>query len=133
MGMPKLKSIADKAITSLQEGVNNADNIRDDLSFLIEKANGAADKLEGRIKANRTPAAPKVSNLDASNSYASSELKEEFVIEEKKEVIPEERNLKEVTDNMTENFFEEEKPSFGGDDDRSEAELELLKALRSMK
>lgn len=126
MGMPKLKSIADKAITSLQEGINKTDNIKDDLSFLIEKADTMADKLEGRIKANRNS---NVSNLEATQSYSSNVNKEEFIIEEKENFVEE----KTVTENdLSEKSFENKSAHFVGDD-RSEAELELLKALRSMR
>jgi hypothetical protein len=48
---------------ALQERLNKAHVLRDDLAFLIERANSAADRLEGAIRAARpkpveAPAAP---------------------------------------------------------------------------
>ena len=126
MGMPKLKAIADKAITTLQDGLNKADGVKDDLSFLIEKADSMADRLEGKIRVNKTA---KVSNLDASKSYASNNIDNDFVLKEKE--VVEVKSVEEIEENMNEKFFENEAVQFG--EDRSEAELELLKALRSMK
>ena len=45
---------------ALQERINKAQGLRDDLAFLIERANSAADRLEDGVRATRpkAPAAP---------------------------------------------------------------------------
>jgi ABC-type transporter Mla subunit MlaD len=43
---------------ALQERVNKAQGLRDDLAFLIDRANAAADRLEDSVRAARPKAAP---------------------------------------------------------------------------
>lgn len=49
---------------ALQERVNKAQGLRDDLAFLIDRANSAADRLEGAIRTAR-PKAPSGPTLAA--------------------------------------------------------------------
>lgn len=89
-GIARLK--ADTA--SLQALTGKAQGLRDDLAFLTERANTAADRLEDMIRAsrNRTPAAAPGSKVAATDGGGGDE---------------------------------------DGIDARSEAERELLKALRA--
>lgn len=43
---------------ALQERVNKAQGLRDDLAFLIDRANSAADRLEDAVRTARPKAAP---------------------------------------------------------------------------
>lgn len=43
---------------ALQERVNKAQGLRDDLAFLIDRANSAADRLEDAIRSARSKAPP---------------------------------------------------------------------------
>ena len=43
---------------SLQERIDQALNLKEDLSFLIDRSGSAADRLEGQIRTARKPAAP---------------------------------------------------------------------------
>ena len=76
---------------ALQERVNKAQGLHDDLAFLIDRANSAADRLEGAVRSARPKAPP--GPTPAAASRASD--------------------------------FED------GIEPRSEAERELLKAIRS--
>ena len=96
--IPKLKSITEHSSENLQEVVDNAKELKDDLLFINERADNLADRLEHVITDNRT------------TTKANSESN---------------NNMNKSTE-TTNNYLASE-------DNRSEAEMELLKALRSIK
>lgn len=59
--IPKLRQAAEAAGQALQERVEKAQSLRDDLAFMIERADSMADRLEGAVRAGRNEmkAAPK--------------------------------------------------------------------------
>ncbi len=61
-GIPKLRKAAEETGSALQERVEKAQSLRDDLAFMIERADAMADRLEQAVRAAReeirTPAAP---------------------------------------------------------------------------
>ena len=61
-GIPKLKKATVEANTALQDRVEKAHSLRDDLAFMIERAEEMADRLEGAVRTGRTdtgqPASP---------------------------------------------------------------------------
>ena len=52
-GIPKLKKATLEANNALQERVVKAHSLRDDLAFMIERAEEMADKLDGSVKSGR--------------------------------------------------------------------------------
>ena len=89
--IPKLKNVTEMSSQNLQDVVDNAKTLKEDLTFINERADNLADRLENVIHDSR--ALKKVSNADDPADFSSSEAQ----------------------------------------DDRSLAEMELLKALRSIK
>ncbi len=61
-GIPKLRKAAEETGIALQERVEKAQSLRDDLAFMIERADAMADRLEQAVRVAReeirTPAAP---------------------------------------------------------------------------
>lgn len=101
--IPKLKSVTEHSSEGLKEVVDSAKNLKDDLIFINERADNLADRLETMIKDGRH--------------------------------IKDEKPLKTtvgVFDKKSSSAIAED-DSFTISDSRSEAELELLKALRSIK
>lgn len=91
--IPKLKSVTEHSSEGLKEVIDSAKNLKDDLTFINERADNLADRLENVISAGREikPATPAGRQPSAP--------------------------------------FAEDK----NEDSRSLAEMELLKALRSIK
>ena len=103
--IPKLKSVTEHSSEGLKEIVDNAKTLKDDLTFINERADNLADRLEIMIKDGRniredTPLKSPISNLGIKKTSAKDKSEEETI-------------------NIS--------------DSRSEAEMELLKALRAIK
>ena len=101
--IPKLKSVTEHSSEGLKEVVDSAKTLKDDLTFINERADNLADRLEIMIKDGRSikeekPAAGLFGAKKAS-AKARDDVEEDFAVS----------------------------------DSRSEAEMELLKALRSIK
>ncbi|MBF0093909.1 MAG: hypothetical protein HQL33_08520 [Alphaproteobacteria bacterium] len=106
-GIPKLRKAAEEAGQALHDQVEKARALRDDLAFMVDRADSMANKLEGTVRTARnesrptpTPAAPRPSPTRRTIGSASAPLTAGMDAE------PDE-------------------------DDRSEAERELLRALQS--
>lgn len=54
--IPKLRRAADEAGGGLQERVEKAQSLRDDLAFMIERADTMANRLENAVRSARTEA-----------------------------------------------------------------------------
>lgn len=52
-GIPKLRKAADEAGRALQDRVEKAQTLRDDLAFMVDRAETALGRLEDGIRANR--------------------------------------------------------------------------------
>lgn len=103
--IPKLKSVTEHSSEGLKEVVDSAKELKDDLLFINERADNLADRLEQVISDGRQiKTAPA-----ARDQFAASLNRISSAADENKE----------ETINIA--------------DSRSEAELELLKALRSIK
>jgi cell division septum initiation protein DivIVA len=61
-GIPKLRKAAEETGMALQERVEKAQSLRDDLAFMIERADAMADRLEQAVRLAReeirAPASP---------------------------------------------------------------------------
>ena len=106
--IPKLKSVTEHSSEDLKEVVDSAKNLKDDLLFINERADNLADRLEQVIHNGR--------NLkDEKKSRTSAQILQEQPEEEPSELKEDEA-------------FQENALNA-----RSEAEIELLKALRAIK
>lgn len=66
-GIPKLKKAATEANQTLKERVDKAQTLRDDLAFMVQRAEELANRLEAGVRAGRQDAMPSASpNLAAS-------------------------------------------------------------------
>lgn len=104
--IPKLKSVTEHSSEGLKEVVDSAKTLKDDLLFINERADNLADRLENVIRDGRT-------------IKDQSQVQTNTPAFEKKSFFG--------RDNTPKN----EEINLAGD--RSEAELELLKALRAIK
>lgn len=115
-GIPKLRRAAEDAGNALQERVEKAQTLRDDLAFMIERADSMAGKLENSVRQAREearpmappPAMPQVAPARAPRAKA----------EAAPPPIPAEPEPT-AADSL--------------DDERSEAERELLRALQAVR
>ena len=154
-GIPKLKKATHEANSALQDRVEKAHSLRDDLAFMIERAEEMADRLEGAVRVGRTdnnqPAAaspptrpvaplparsampdPSVAARTLAGAAMATDGEDELDL---RAAIGAARAEAKVSGNR------EEGPVFGrarpvadtlvDEDERSEAERELLKALQS--
>ena len=101
-GIPKLRKAAEEAGLALHEQVERAQTLRDDLAFLIERADSMAPHLEGTVQVARGEAKPHRPAARRSLNLGLSPAP----VEEMEPII---------------------------DDERSEAERELLRALQSVR
>lgn len=101
--IPKLKSVTEHSSENLKEVVDSAKELKDDLLFINERADNLADRLEQVISDGRQIKTP--SDAKSGNKYDVTSGYNAY--KEKEELSPV--------------------------DNRSEAEIELLKALRSIK
>lgn len=157
-GIPKLKKATLDANNALQERVEKAHSLRDDLAFMIERAEEMADRLDTSVRAGRaaeaapppasptarpgTPPPPRPAPVQADPSVAARTLAgaalsgpEEDGDLDLRAAIGAARAEAKVSGQR------EAGPSFGRtrpapepeslEDERSEAERELLKALQS--
>ena len=106
--IPKLKSVTEHSSEDLKEVVDSAKTLKDDLLFINERADNLADRLENVIRDGR--------NIKDSVSHS----RDFDTVTEKKSIFG--RNSQKTL---------ADSPEIA--DTRSEAELELLKALRAIK
>jgi prefoldin subunit 5 len=120
--IPKLKKAAEEAGHTLQERVEKAQSLRDDLAFMIERADTMANRLENAVRGARTDtkampaqAAPAVA---APAAVATAPLPRSGARAAQAAAIAAAAAAAGAGE---------------GDDERSEAERELLRALQSMR
>ena len=150
VGIPKLKKATLDANSALQERFEKVHALRDDLAFMIERAEEIANRLDGSIKLGR---ATKPSQAPASSFVPMRPASQRPVLSVAQPPIPSQTLAgasNEDHDLVTGAVGTEAKvsgqreavPAFGTvrpigaevlpvDGERSEAERELLKALRS--
>lgn len=134
-GIPKLRRAADEAGSTLQERVEKAQTLRDDLAFMIERAEAMANRLEGTVRQARDvkipPSAPAAPAPQPAASPARSGM------------APRQQAPSASASQGAAAQVAPEPPAaqphfgpMGGeiyDDERSEAERELLRALQSVR
>lgn len=104
--IPKLKSVTENSSSNLKEVVESAKELKDDLMFINERADNLADRLEGVIKDSRN-----IKETASTSKAAANVFEGNF------------NRLNEDEQQFNQNF----------EDSKSEAEMELLKALRAIK
>ncbi|WP_235062944.1 DUF6468 domain-containing protein [Paramagnetospirillum caucaseum] len=117
--IPKLRKAAEESGQTLQERVEKAQSLRDDLAFMIERADTMANRLENAVRSARSDgvkAAPEPRG-NAQIGTASTPT------------MPPPR----MAGNRAAAIAAAAAASEAESDDRSEAERELLRALQSMR
>lgn len=104
-GIPKLKRATEEAGSTLQERVEKAQSLRDDLAFMIERADAMANRLEGSVRTARSEVKPSPASPPAAPRPVAT------------------RSAAPISTAVNEDV----------DDERSEAERELLRALQSVR
>ncbi len=148
-GIPKLKKATTEANTALQDRVEKAHTLRDDLAFMIERAEEMADRLEGAVRAGRSegvqpPAAPPAARpapAQPDPSVAARTLAGAAMAASDEDDVDLRAAIGAARAEANVSGNREPGPTFGRarpvaepvatDDERSEAERELLKALQS--
>lgn len=128
-GIPKLKRASEEASATLIERVEKAQSLRDDLAFMIERADAMANRLEGSVREARTevkpmpaPAATTGSGVPMSGAaMAAAPVGVAPLRAQPARPAPTMPPLSAVPDDLP------------ADDDRSEAERELLRALQAVR
>lgn len=117
--IPKLRKAAEESGQTLQERVEKAQSLRDDLAFMIERADTMANRLENAVRSARTDGvkAPPEPRGAAPLGTASTPT------------MPPPR----MAGNRAAAIAAAAAASDADSDDRSEAERELLRALQSMR
>ncbi len=109
--IPKLKRAAEEAGAGLQERVEKAQSLLDDLAFMIERADAMANRLENAVRSARTEPRPAGGAQPAAAPRGATS-----------------RSAQQATVAAAAAAAEDIDA-----DERSEAERELLRALQSMR
>jgi hypothetical protein len=128
-GIPKLRQATEDAGTAVQERVEKAQLLRDDLAFMIERADSLATRLEETIRTARSEMRP---NFGASN-FGAGQGAAPAVAPVASRPAPRQQ-ASPVAPAPIEPIGilrADESDRFDFDDERSEAEIELLRALQS--
>jgi hypothetical protein len=108
--IPKLRRAAEEAGGALQERVEKAQSLRDDLAFMIERADTMANRLENAVRSARVEVRPTAGPVVQPRPAAGAKAAQQATVAAAGAA------------------------SEGVDaDERSEAERELLRALQSMR
>lgn len=143
-GIPKLRRAADEAGATLQERVEKAQTLRDDLAFMIERAEGMANRLEGTVRQARDvkippSAQPQASSPGPAPSPAPAQPAAAQTASRPAMARPQASPQASHQAQQTHSPAPQASPTFGPmgddvyDDERSEAERELLRALQSVR
>jgi cell division septum initiation protein DivIVA len=123
-GIPKLKRVSEEASSTLVERVEKAQSLRDDLAFMIERADAMANRLEGAVRSARVDVKPSPApqaggrpvRPAAAPGPASTAPQQPAPAQPAVAAAP-------LTASRSDDF----------EDDRSEAERELLRALQAVR
>lgn len=124
-GIPRLRAAAEGSGQKLQTQVEKARSLRDDLAFMVEKAESMANQLENNISAvRREISSPSPSTYQTNNVKPEHVQDQQYAKEQNNDrFIKSEKQIE--TDTAT---FE-----FDFENDRSKAEQELLQAIKSIR
>ncbi|MGE5475068.1 MAG: DUF6468 domain-containing protein [Bacteroidales bacterium] len=122
--IPKLRKAAEDAGQTLQERVEKAQSLRDDLAFMIERADTMANRLENAVRSARTDGGG--GGREGGRAAMAAPAKESSRM-----VPPPERGASQSSRAAT--VAAAAAAADVDVDERSEAERELLRALQSMR
>ncbi|SEH31973.1 hypothetical protein SAMN04244559_01157 [Magnetospirillum fulvum] len=125
--IPKLRKAADEAGHSLQERVEKAQSLRDDLAFMIERADTMANRLENAVRSARAEGTTRSGASGAEAAAASRAPASGPAMASGRPAAPG-RSAQQAAVAQASATAE-----YGLDDERSEAERELLRALQAMR
>jgi len=124
--IPKLRKAADEAGHSLQDRVEKAQSLRDDLAFMIERADTMANRLENAVRSARVEGPARSGAGGAEPAGASRTTSPGPALASGRP--PAGRSAQQAAVAQASAAAE-----YGLDDERSEAERELLRALQAMR
>ena len=124
--IPKLKRAAEEAGSTLQERVEKAQSLRDDIAFMIERADTMANRLENAVKSARTEVRPTPQGSGQQGNGQQSQGSGS-------QASPISRNGGSKAAQRATIAAAAAAAEDGDGDERSEAERELLRALQSMR
>lgn len=146
-GIPRLKQAADSTGALLKDQIQKAQTLRDDLSFMLERADSALDRLDEAVR--KAPQKRPVSQDDAEDvrrpaapapapAPEKAKPRRRALVEDPEELLSSAVSVAEDILRETERAkAREERPFVPADADengeRSEAERELLRALQAMR
>ena len=119
-----LKKAANSASQVLNEGIDDAVRIREDLNFLIERGQKLGDQLESSVRGAESSAPSSKNRLSTKPILNSVEPANEFLPTNAKKNLP----VQEMNGNDA--FVAE---TLGNEIVKSEAERELIKALQAVR
>ena len=122
--IPKLRKAADEAGQTLQERVEKAQSLRDDLAFMIERADTMANRLENAVRSARVDGPAKLEGARPSEPPSRGNAAPERATPSR---AAGGRAAQQAAIAAAAAASEAE------GDERSEAERELLRALQSMR
>ncbi|CAA7615831.1 conserved hypothetical protein [Candidatus Terasakiella magnetica] len=120
--IPKLRKAAEDAGQGLQERVEKAQSLRDDLAFMIERADTMANRLENAVRSARSEVKPPPSATGQSAGQGIASAPTAPISRASGAKAAQQAAIAAAA-----------AASENQDDDRSEAERELLRALQSMR
>lgn len=112
--IPKLRKAAEEAGQTLQDRVEKAQSLRDDLAFMIERADAMADRLENAVRAGREIKTPEARGAGMAAAAPPRAAAPSPAMQIRAAAAA---PMRDDVD----------------DDERSEAERELLRALQSVR
>jgi type II secretory pathway pseudopilin PulG len=124
-GIPRLRAAAEGSGQKLQAQVEKARSLRDDLAFMVERAETMANQLENNISAVRREITNPSPAMYQNNNIQSAPLQnqQDTNQENNNKFIKSETQI----ENETADF------EFDFENDRSKAERELLQAIKSIR
>ena len=133
-GIPKLRRAAEEAEAQLQDRVEKAQSLRDDLAFMIERADAMAARLEGTVRTARdvkasAPAAPAAPAPQPQPSPRVSSAMGARASQAAPQPAPQPQPQPQHQPGPNFGFAADD----AFEDERSEAERELLRALQSVR
>jgi len=131
--IPKLRKAAEEAGQALQDRVEKAQSLRDDLAFMIERADTMANRLENAVRSARIdpPARPAPAPAPAAAAARPAPAPTPASAPARPAAPAAAAAARSAQQAAVASVSAA--AEFGGDDDRSEAERELLRALQAMR
>ncbi|MBN2751687.1 MAG: hypothetical protein JXQ84_03165 [Rhodospirillaceae bacterium] len=130
-GIPKMRKTVEDVGGTLREAVEKAQTLRDDLAFMSERADSMANRLEAQLREARSAARP---GLNVEAVATSVELPEPLGMDRVREVGESARVVGGIAPGPTllSALLAEDADGYDArGDERSEAERQLLRAIRA--